>query len=164
MCYIIRKINRNKWPNDEIQNIKDFPADPITSCLRTSNNTLSFWAVNSYEKDKITDGVLAIVTPGHHLDTVDIIVLEKKEIDESNLEIEQTEGNTLIEGLKDNHYDLINLNYEDLGKITSIISKKFVKYQSYRYSKGELKSLIREAIESGKLDYDDLADGIAKHI
>lgn len=57
MKYIIRKFTKAKWsliPTDT-GNYENLQADAITSCLRTSGNTLSVWAVDTTNWDDMRD-------------------------------------------------------------------------------------------------------------
>ena len=57
MSLLIRKINRNRWlEEDEVPN--DVPADAITGCMRTQRNTLSVWEVP--DEGKIDEAVKEI--------------------------------------------------------------------------------------------------------
>ena len=75
MSLLIRKINRNKWiQNDAVPD--DVPADAITGgCVRTQRNTLSVWEVP--DENKIDEAVLAIVSAGHHLETIDVVQIDR---------------------------------------------------------------------------------------
>ena len=51
MPYLVRKISRAKWDNEDFDyvNNDNAPADAITSCLRTFNNELSTWLIDDLE-------------------------------------------------------------------------------------------------------------------
>ena len=48
MALYVRKISRAKWPEDvsEFNNIAELKSDALAD-LRTQNNTLSFWKIES---------------------------------------------------------------------------------------------------------------------
>lgn len=160
MSYVVRKINRAKWPSTEIK-VGDISSDAITQCLYTKQNTISFWEIES--EDYLIDAVLAIVSQFKHLDTIDVVMLEKEQIDKSEINYESTEGVTLLEEFKDNHIDLIELNYSKLGKLAELISINILNDRYERLTKGDLKRILSKAIQKGRLSKDELYDDVAKY-
>lgn len=161
MSLLIRKINRNKWlqvdnPPDDIS------ADAITGCMRTQRNTLSVWEVP--DENKIDEAVLAIVSAGDHLETVDVVQIDREYLGENEIDCIQTKGRTLVEDLADTHIDLSNLAYKELGIIAYHIADKFRQGKVERYTAGRIKGLLKDAIQKKRLEITDLGDSISEKL
>lgn len=164
MAFLIRKINRSKWPNQDFENfsIDDLVADAITSDLRTSKNTLSTWEIES--EDQVLEAVLALSSGFDRLDTIDVIILDKAEVIGRGFEIIETPGLTPIKDLVNTHKDIVNLTFKSLGSFSRLILDTFHKEKVKRVKKGELKKLLLEAIETGRLNIDSLKDGVREKL
>ena len=156
--YLIRKINRAKWFQIDIYNDNDVSADAITNCLRTTKNTLSVWNIAS--EDDVDKAVLAIISSQDHIETIDVVILNTEKIKEYEINIIASSGNTPIEEYKNLHRDLSELTFSKLGKIKDHIVERIRNDKIKRYTKGQLKKMLLEAIKSGKLKLDDLNDSI----
>lgn len=161
MSLFIRKINRNKWiQNDTVPD--NVPADAITSCMRTQHNTLSVWEVP--DENKIDEAVLAIVSAGHHLETIDIVQMDREHLEENKIDCVQTEGHTPVEDLVNTHIDLSNLAYTELGIIAYHIADKLRQGKVERYTKGRLKGILNDAIQKKRLETTDLEETISEKL
>lgn len=158
MSLFIRKINRNKWLQaDQVPD--DVSADAITGCMRTQRNTLSVWEVQ--DENKIDEAVLAIVSAGDHLETIDVIQIDREHLEENRIDCIQTEGRTPVEDLVGTHVDLCNLAYKELGIIAYHIVDKFRQGKVERYTKTRLKGILKDAIQQQRLETTDLEDAIS---
>lgn len=92
--------------------ISSFPADTLTSDMRTSGNTLSVWDAENQE-----DAVLAMMTNNNsRIERVDILYLD----DLRGVNIKSSKGNTAVEDLIERHKDIEQLNYDSLGIVAGI--------------------------------------------
>lgn len=156
--YLIRKINQAKWFQIDIMNDDDVTADAITNCLKTTKNTLSVWHIeNEYD---IEEAVLAIAAGLQHIETIDIVVLSTNSLQDYNINIITSTGNTPIESLKEIHRDLSELTYSKLGYIKDHIVERIRKDKLKRYTKGQLKKMLLDAIDKGVLKLEDLHDSV----
>lgn len=160
MSYLVRKITMSKW------SISDDPrpvnADAITQCLKTTKNTLSFWKVDS--PADIEQGVLAIAAANDRLDTIDIVIIEEKHFLERGIEIHTTPGQTVCVDLVDTHRDLAELNITHLGYVSDAIAEQIRNGSTERYTLTKLKALIQGALDTGRLKYELLSEGIRKKV
>ena len=156
--YLIRKINKAKWFQIDIMNDDDVSADAITNCLRTTENTLSVWNVE--KEEDIDEAVLAIVSAQDHIETIDVIILNSDKIEEYNVNIVASSGNTPIESLQQIHRDLSDLTFSKLGLIKDHIVERIRNNKIKRYTKTNLKKLLLAAIEKGILRLDDLKESV----
>lgn len=160
MSYLVRKVTRAKWspPSGILDNPFDIPADVIAIDLKTSANTLSVWEIS--DEIDLDDAVLAIASGGNKLDTIDVVWIEKHELDRKGLEHIASPGRTPIEYLVNKHLDLTNLEYFKIGLVAESIASKIALNKIKRYSKGELKKLFNLAISKGLVEKNHLDEGI----
>ena len=162
MSLLIRKINRNKWiQNDTVPD--DVPADAITGgCVRTQRNTLSVWEVP--DENMIDEAVLAIVSAGHHLETIDVVQMDREHLEKNEIDCIQTEGNTPVKDLANTHIDLSDLAYKKLGIIAYHIANKFRQGKVERYTAGRIKGILKNAIQNKRLEITDLGNSISEKL
>ena len=158
--HLVRKINKAKWFQIDILKNSDVTADAITNCLKTTKNTLSVWHIDN-ETD-INDAVLAIVSDQDHIETIDVVVLNVNEIEKYEIKIIASDGITSVKSLIDSHRDLSELTYTKLGFIKDHIVERIRAEKMKRFTKGQLKKILKNAIESGILQMNDLKDSVRK--
>lgn len=148
MPLLIRRINRAKW---ECIEANDVSADAITNCLKTYQNDLSVWRINS--ETELDDAILALITGAKQtkLSTLHYVIINEEIVTNKGLNLKTTLGDTSAECLKEKHRDISNLTYTKLGIIKDIILESIRKNDSNFLTKVQLRKLIKEAIESGKL-------------
>jgi len=162
MPLLVRKINKAKWYQLDIEKDNNVSADAVTNCLKTTKNTLSVWRIES-EAD-LDDAVLALAANQDHLDTIDVVILEESSLIDYNLNIVASPGETPVEYLIDAHRDIANLTFLDLGKVKDHIVERIRKQKMKRYTVGSLKSLLKDAIQKGLLTKDDLKKSVKDKI
>ncbi len=151
MSFLVRKINRAKWQN-KIDG--DVQADAITNCLKTSQNKLSLWHIET--EAEIDKAVLAIVANQEHLDSIDVVTLEEASLKKDSLKIVESDGKTPVKSLIHTHRDIIELNFTKLGKVKDLILEKVNNSKSKRYTILQLKTILDGAIQNGLIEKDDL--------
>lgn len=109
MPFLIRKINKAKWHQVDIENDDDVSADAITMDLKTSGNTLSAWYIIS--ENEIEDAILALVSGQDHLEMFDIVMLSEQFLQDSSIKIIDTPGATPIQSLVNTHRNLAELTF-----------------------------------------------------
>jgi len=159
MQLLVRKINRSKWNNAD-EDIFKLSSDAITSCLRSSRNTLSVWKIES--ENNLDEAVLALISNFQKLESIDIVTLDGDYLIKAMVEQEQTEGITPISDLVDSHYDLKNLNYYKIGIVAEHIIQRIRLNKVKRYTINELKIILKKAIEQDRLKIEDLHVSVAE--
>jgi len=159
MALLVRKIDKSKWLQNDILRGEDVSADAITICMKTTRNTLSTWRIDN--EAQLDDAVLAIVSAHQHLDTIDVVWMSQDQLREEGIDIKDVPGVTPIVDLVDNHVDIVDLTYKSLGKVAYCIVKCFSKNSVKRYTRTNLKKLLRTAIKSGRLEADRIASSIS---
>lgn len=173
MSFLVRKITKSKWSDDlckqisKTEDIKCIPADAITSCLRTTKNTLSLWEIKL--EDHLEEAALALITCADRIENIDLIYIDSSIIEEMGFTIDKdSPGNTVVEDLKKTHRDLCKLDYSKIGDFALIVAKS-ISYSKYkRFTKKQLIHIIKEAINKGRLNLNDLnekmQEDIKKHL
>lgn len=175
---IVRKIQKGKW-EDYCKGIKsksrikrfleewkpNASADAITNCLKTTGNELSIWIVDEANLD---DALLAMATGSemNDLGTIYYVTFKLEEFRKNRLSYKQSsnDANTAVQSLKDNHYDIENLDYKQLGIIQKMIVHKIIKNQSHRKTRAELFPIIEKAIDENKIDFLALSDSYLRKL
>ena len=104
MSFLIRRINRAKW---DILISDDVSADAITSCLKTFQNDLSVWYISNITD--IENAILALITGSKQssLSTLHVIILEEERLICENLDLYNTDGDTVVKSLISTHRDYV---------------------------------------------------------
>lgn len=162
MTIYVRKISKAKWPSEEEILAKEFDAeiipsvraDALTSCLKTSQNTLSVWAVENSTDEEIEKAILALITNAklERLNRIQVVYFSKEEVLSLGLPLEASDGDTVIESLSKLHNDLVDLNYEKLGKVSQLIISSLRLESVKTYNEKKLKTMLLKAIQEGVVD------------
>lgn len=160
MSYLVRKITRAKWDvSDEVGPIN---ADAITQCLKTKDNTLSFWRIDS--EANVADGVLAIAASNDNLDKIDVVILDESLLQGKSIFIDVTPGKTACVDLVDTHRDLAKLSVFDLAVVSDAIAEQIRSGNTQRFTLTKLRALILEAIGAGRINVESLSDGVKRKV
>ncbi len=162
MSLLVRKINKAKWLQVDISTTDDVSSDAITNCLKTTKNTLSVWKIDTEED--LEQVVLALVANQDHLDTIDVVILQEDSLNEYNLNIVASPGDTPVESLVEAHRDIADLTFSRLGNVKDHIVERIRNEHIKRFTVGNLKKLIKKSIEDGLLKKEDLKESIQKKI
>lgn len=163
MSFLVRKINAVKWRYPEFIGIDKIPADGITSgCLKTDRNSLSVWKIDT--RDDLEEAVIAIVSSGEHIKTMDFVTLDSELLARNGISIVPREMDTPYEAQRGNHLELANLSYDEIGIIAHQVLDQIKSEGDKRYAEAELVDMLSRAASEGKLRIDLLANGIKKRI
>jgi hypothetical protein len=162
MSFLVRKINKAKWFQINITESDDVSADALTNDLKTTNNSLSVWRIN--ELGELNEAILAIVSNLDHLETIDVVLFSTELVESLQLDTTTTPGLTPVEDLKDKHVDIANLNYSKLGMISRAIVADLRQSMTHRFTKGQLKTILLEAIQGNRISIELLNEGISKKL
>jgi len=103
--YLARKITRSKWDPKPYTG-EGVRADAITSCLRTQEDSLSFWRCNHDPLDvKEVILALALGEKRDRLDKIEIVLLEQKRLISDGFVFKPTDGDTLVSDLRARHLE-----------------------------------------------------------
>jgi len=169
MSYLLRAFLKNEWQRNNGKVLKEFHADPITKCIKTSKNTLSVWisSTSDFTSDEVKDLILAFASSTQQPATLDFIWLKEELLVSEKIEIIETDGVTKFEEKKDKHRDLANLTYEKLGIVSQHIMNQFQDSQnSYRITVSKLLNLMVEAVtgDNPKIKFDELSESWQRNL
>ena len=152
MSLLVRKISRAKWPekNSTIK-IDNLQADAVSE-LRTSKNTLSFWAIDNVSELKNAVVALAVAPLASRLEKIDVIWIDDKDLTQLGIEIEPTKGVTAAIEYADTHRDVCNLTYSSLGIMAKAVMDAIHAGRHERIGKKEVKDYVKEALLNGYID------------
>jgi len=162
MSFLVRKIDKGKWLKNDIKNGAPVAADAITICMKTTENTLSTWEIDT--PGDIEKAVLAIVAAGDHLETIDVVILDRQYLDAQGVKAVPVEGKTPIATLRKTHHNLENLTYPKLGILAEHTVEMFRKDLVPRYLERELIRILKEAISQSLLSPGDLQAPISRKL
>lgn len=157
MPVLARKIERAKWAQNAAAEADQVSADAITSC-RTMQNALSVWEVAGSED--LETAVLAITTGFDRLDAIDVVMLPSEAVVAAGLQIEQTDGRTPVLDLVQTHRGLANLTYRSLGTVANLVLGSLAQNMWKRYSLAEIRKIINDAINAGRLEKEQLQERV----
>lgn len=152
MPILVRRINRSKWEAFDFTTDDNAPADAITNCLKTFNNELSIWQIDSL--DELEKAILCLVTGSkqENLGTIHIIYFDSSKIDDYNLTTSKSDGDTVISEYKNSHLDIGSLNYNSLGYVKNLIIECLRAGNCQTITRSQLRKIISRAIEEKILD------------
>ncbi|HAV4098514.1 TPA: hypothetical protein R7Q89_002185, partial [Acinetobacter baumannii] len=103
---------------------------------------------------EIEKAILALITNTklERLNRIQIVYFSKEDVDSLGLPIAVTEGDTIIESLSKLHNDLVDLNYEKLGKVSQLIISSLRSESVRTYNERKLKDMLLKAINEGIVD------------
>lgn len=158
MTMLARKISRAKWEPADYLAEDEIRADAISGCLRTRDDSLSWWHCEGDEQD-VEEVALALATGSKYkkFEKIDVVVLPETDLLAHGLAVESTEGDTPIKELRSRHVNVVRLDLEKLARIARILAPKIRSNNSvFRFTKATLMTLVRTAIQDKRLDLDDL--------
>ena len=162
--FLARKITRAKWAARKDLSAGEIPADAVTVDLRTQGNTLSFWQCPSDTDSGVAEAALAIAAASNRLEKLDIVWLTDKELQSDGQTLIDTEGRTPVTDMVANHVDVSRLDYVRLGKVARRVDAALGEDRHRRLTKARVKSLIKRAVEQGRIDRSDLHEKLRTEV
>lgn len=163
MSLVVRKIEFGKWKQRNILAGEVPSADAITGSMRTTRNSLSVWSIaNSVE---LEEAVLAIACNLQKTDALDFLIIESVLIKNCGLELDSCgPGPTHYTQFIPKHRDVINLDYQSLGTMANIFIESIRRGYRVRFTSGELKKVLLDGIDSGKIKKDELDPSLVEKL
>lgn len=162
MPLLVRKVDKGKWMQNDIVNGADVSADAITHCMRTANNKISVWEIDSEGNSE--EAVLAMVAAHEHLETIDVVLMNRDYLTENGINCVNSEGRTAVTDLINRHRDLDSLTFKKLGIIAYHIVDGIKNDKIKRYTIGQQKEILKKAISTSRLNPDDLKNSVKEKL
>lgn len=135
MSILVRKIRGHLWGNmvDAIPHNILFRlmkghkynsrADAITKCIVTDEDRLSCWEIEN--QDQLELALLALITGKKQggISSIDYILISSEDLSKNGLSLKKSieDADTAAESLKILHRNIVDLDYEKLGKVQDLI-------------------------------------------
>ena len=164
MAVFVRKLNARRNIDDIrcVENVKDTPADAITSEFKTKSNTLSVWHVAG--KNAAEQGILAIALSSSHIETMDFVLFDEKTVLKNGLSVVRTSpGKNPYSPAEGMHFDISEMCLKSLSDICQLY-RDIDSSCIIRKTKSELKKLIIQAHRDGLIDTSAATDDLLKDL
>ena len=158
--FVARKISRAKWNVRRGLADGEISADAVTGDPRTQGDTLSFWRCHTDASSEVEEAVLAIAAAGDRIDKLDVVWLADEKLLTDGLSLKDSRGRTPVVDLVTRHVDVCKLDYVRLGKVAHHVDRAIKDKRYRRFSKARVKKLLLAAIRQGRINVDDLGDGV----
>lgn len=166
MSYMIRKFSRGKWePHGECPaDVSQLSADALTSCLRTSGNTLSLWQTESSDWGEFDDVLAAICSTLDGPSRVDLVLLPEDEVCTiKDVQLANVMGCTAAnDEINQKHYDIKNLKHSSISEFAELVIETLRSDKAdamvKRFNEKSVLRLVKHFIDQGKLDPGSLSD------
>lgn len=132
--------------------------------MKTQQNAISTWAIKQDDPSERANAVLAMASSFTSLDTIDVVILDASHVESFGLRLEQTSGNTCVSELADTHRDIVNLTYQSLGVLATLIANCITDERVQRFTKSELRKILISAVQSGMVELAQLNDNVQKKL
>lgn len=143
-----RRYNPGKWHQYEYSTTQRISTDALTQCLKTENNTLSLWKVDSIE-NLDNQGALALIGAMTAFDKIDVILFTDEELKELGVLLSDSNGNTKVEDLKGTHTDIADLDMSSFTVFADFFARKLSDLEA---RKKELDDLVKSARKDEERD------------
>ena len=173
MPFLVRKILKDE-SIEHIENITNTDylhqsADVPTTEFRTKHSALSTYMIN--DLNELDRAVLAIATTSSKLSSMEFIILDTEILNTIGLKYEQTYPGMEIpyEEMQDFHYDIVNVNIENLSKCLEAYKKTMERDNNMSiylidYAEGKIKDLVKTAIRQKKFNVEKVPADLNKAI
>jgi hypothetical protein len=160
MAWIVRKISRSKWESKPELQPSFIGADAVTSDLRTSRNTLSFWECEGDSSpNKLDEVVLALAGTLQRPEKFDIAWLDRSLAESIGIEFKNTKGQTPLVNFRELHVDATNLDLSRLDQLSRLIAHAIRTNDNHRrLTKAEVIEMLCLAVHENQLALEDLSE------
>ena len=163
MAFYIRKISPVKWPQKGVDTaVEDIRADAITGDIRTTEDTISLWRIDSLEE--LDQAVLALASGGDKAVTYNVLTIPEENLQKYGFTLKETDGNTPVESLVQTHRDVVGVNYGSLGRFAQLIMDSINADEFCTITKKQVKALILKAYKNGEINRDKLKERMREEI
>lgn len=162
--HVARKIKRPKWDRLPFLQETQVAADALSADLRTQANRLSFWGATPDEQG-FDESALAIAASRDHAEALDVVMVPVRVIEELEVRLQPSEGNTPVADLRARHADAVELAADDMCRLANALAP-FVRDDATRrrYTRRQVLRMLRAAVEAERLDPEALAPGLREAV
>lgn len=153
-----------KWGIEPFMSPDDISANAVTVCLRTQENTLSFWE-SADKREGLKEAVLALATgPKSTPEKMFVLALSKEALVAQGLKLEKSsvDADTAVKHMQNRHYNLTELTLNKLSKLATLMASKIRvededRQQWALFTKKDVVDIVRAAVADGHLEIERLS-------
>lgn len=151
VAILVRKIARAKWP-EEICSINMLSGDAISD-LRTTNNTISLWRVDSEAELLTAMLALAASSKSSKIENVSLVWFPEEALLDRNIQLDtDSPGDTIVSDLAQFHRDACKITYKSLGDLAVLIMTELIQEKHYkRFGRAEVKQALVNAYKDHRI-------------
>jgi hypothetical protein len=166
VVFLGRKIARAQWARKPTFAEDEVPADTVTKDLRTSDNTLSFWAADDGATEPWQNAALAMGAASDRLDSVDITWIGRNDLAEDGIHLVDSNGDTPVTDLRARHVDAAHLDGFRLARVARLVALavRGGEPRVRRITKSELATMLAEAVSNSRLRLEDLNEAVRPEV
>ncbi len=127
-------------------------ADTVQAELRTDNNKLSVWKIESEED--LNDVFVALGSSCANVCTIGAVIVDDTVF--HDMAFEDEEGTTPTVGINKKHKNIVDLNYVSLGDFAELVLHGLKNNGYIKRTRGQMKSLLADAYINSRLVVDEL--------
>jgi hypothetical protein len=143
--FLARSISTAKWRSRTSIADNEIPADAVTCDMRTSDNRLSFWLYDPGKEGSLDEVALALASARDNIQRLDLVWLDHNQIQQMNLKIDSTPGQTPAMHLQHNHRDVAGLDVVRLVHLARGVADAVACNQTKRFSEKQVHDLLCKA-------------------
>ena len=147
--WAVRKVERPEW------RIAAETGDPTDLCFaltghsKPQDTTLSTWLIDHDEKTTRDDIVTALILTRHHLTKMDVIVVPMADLS-GICDFTFTPGESPLTAVNNRHADM-HIPADQVMAVSRIFLQAYLQEQCHRYTKSEVRKLVKTAVQDGKV-------------
>jgi hypothetical protein len=164
MPFLARKVTRAKWEVPSDIGRQEIPADAVTTDLRTTSNTLSFWRCENAGDDELRRVVLALAAAAERVDKVDVVWIAQATLEGAGIALKESEGRTPVAEMAKKHVDALHLDLVRLGNIARQIAAALRQGQHRRLTRKEVVRILADAVEAKVVGDEELKDKVREDV
>ena len=167
MKYLARRIGNREaeiWNPTAYTRNDGIRADALTKEFRTTNDTLSFWKCEDTPED-LAEIALALAGSMTELSKFWIVLIDQDFFESKGFQLKATLGTTPIQDLRNRHIDIVELDAMNLTVLAQEITQLIRQSQNcYLFTKQEVSTLLRKALENKRLLIENLDKNLAQKL
>lgn len=142
-------------------------ADILTNCTRSTDNSLSLWAITEPSEDELNRIALGIVSGFKRPDTIYLTTISLTQLEDAGLQVVASpeNGTSALKGMSERHFDVVNLNAESLPSFAEVMRCSLSSEPTQtRIRWKKIKGMITDAVKDGSIAITDLKQELVEDL
>lgn len=163
-AFLAWSISTAKWRARTNIAENEISADAVTYDMRTTDNTLSFWLYDPTKEGSLEDVALALASVRDNIQRLDLVWVDQQQVEQINLRIETTRGETPARYLQVNHRDVVGIDLSRLVALARNVANAISNNQTRRFTEREVQTILCDAAKNKLIATDDLKKSVAERM